>query len=255
VATVPPFTGGVDWRAVNPADYTDVVFVCGPMGNGWPIPELLARFAGARFIGINLTMLEALDVWNPFDVLLERDSSVTSRPDLALLAPSSTVPVVGVVQVHPQKEYTRGAHDAAKGAIERLIASRHVAAVPIDTRLDVNAGGLRTAAEVESLIARMDVIVTTRLHGLVLGLKNGIPVVAIDPIAGGAKLARQAATIGWPLCFEANADADELARAFDHCLTEEARAEARACATRARTQLLDVRERFLDALGLPAKTG
>ena len=49
---------------------------------------------------------------------------------------------------------------------------------------------LRTAEEVESLIARMDVVLTTRLHGLVLALKHGVPVVAIDPIAGGAKLRR-----------------------------------------------------------------
>ena len=43
---------------------------------------------------------------------------------------------------------------------DRLTASRPMAAVRIDTRLDVNATGLRAAAEVESLIARMDVVVT-----------------------------------------------------------------------------------------------
>jgi hypothetical protein len=52
----------------------------------------------------------------------------------------------------------------------------------------------------------------------------------------------------------ADAAADELARAFDHCLTAEARAQARACASRAISRLHDVRERFLEALALPAKT-
>ena len=60
---------------------------------------------------------------------------------------------------------------------------------------------MRTAAEVESLIARVDVVVTTRLHGLVLALKNGVPAVAVDPVRGGAKVCRQAQTLGWPYAY------------------------------------------------------
>ena len=36
VALAPPFAGGVDWRAVDPASYDNLVFVCGPFGNGEP---------------------------------------------------------------------------------------------------------------------------------------------------------------------------------------------------------------------------
>lgn len=36
VALAQPFQGGVDWRAVDPQDYSYVVFVCGPFGNGEP---------------------------------------------------------------------------------------------------------------------------------------------------------------------------------------------------------------------------
>src|SRR6478672_7330304 len=48
VAVAAPFSGGVDWQAVDPALYSDLVFVCGPFGNGWPIPEFLERFPKAR---------------------------------------------------------------------------------------------------------------------------------------------------------------------------------------------------------------
>jgi polysaccharide pyruvyl transferase WcaK-like protein len=44
-----------------------------------------------------------------------------------------------------------------------------------------------------------DVVVTTRLHGLVLALKQGVPVLAVDPVAGGARVATQAAAWGWPV--------------------------------------------------------
>ena len=257
VAVAPPFSGGRDWRAADPADYSDVVFVCGPFGNGSPIPEFLERFTGRRLIGLSLTMLEPLETWNPFTLLLERDSSATARPDLAFLASAPAVPVAGVVLAHDQPEYRNDAHDVANAALERLVASRPMAAVRIDTRLDVaNAAGLRTAEEVESLIARMDVVLTTRLHGLVLALKHGVPVVAIDPVLGGAKLQRQADTVGWPACFVAGAVSDgDVTRAFEYCLTATAREHARRAGDHARTRLSEVRDRFIQAMKSPARVG
>ena len=71
VAVASPFQGDVDWRSVDPENYSNVIFVCGPFGNGWPITEFLPRFDRCRLIGINLSMLESLDIWNPFDLLFE----------------------------------------------------------------------------------------------------------------------------------------------------------------------------------------
>jgi polysaccharide pyruvyl transferase WcaK-like protein len=139
-------------------------------------------------------------------------------------------------------------HQAANDAICRLTRSRPMAVVQIDTRLDINTTGLRTSAEVESLIARMDVVLTTRLHGTVLALKNGVPAIAIDPIAGGAKIRRQADTIGWAVCFNTDQlSDDDLSRAFEYCLTQEARTRAGECAERARQKLCVVRAEFIAA--------
>jgi Polysaccharide pyruvyl transferase len=247
VAHAPPFRGGVDWRRVPPEDYSHVLFVCGPFGNGAPLVEFLDRFAGRRLVGLNLSMLEPLEAWNPFDRLWERDSSACARPDLTFLARQPKAPVVGVILIHPQSEYRgRSRHREANAALRRLVAAREVAAVPIDTRLDDNGTGLRTPAEVEALIARMDAVLTTRLHGLALALKNGVPALAIDPVAGGHKITRQAEAVGWPLAFDVEALADAaLERAFDFCLTAEARAQARRCGERAAAVLQAVRDEFL----------
>src|SRR5207244_2792607 len=109
--------------------------------------------------------------------------------------------------------------EKANAAIQRLVALRKMSAVPIDTRLDIpNASGLRNPGEVESLIARMDVVLTTRLHGMVFALKNGVPAIAVDPIPGGDKIRRQAETIGWPLAFCAeDVTHEQLQQAFDYC--------------------------------------
>ena len=99
VALAAPFTGGIDWRDAAPAGYSHRVFGCGPLGNGEPVAELLERFEGHRRIGVNLTMLDRVENWNPFDLLLERDSSRLARPDLVFAAPPVGVPVIGLVSI------------------------------------------------------------------------------------------------------------------------------------------------------------
>jgi hypothetical protein len=251
IASMLPSLRGIDWRQADPAAYSDVVFVCGPAGSQTSVPDLLRRFPSSRHFGIDLTMLEAVEAWNPFDVLIERDSDIASRPDLSFVAVARKVPVLGVVLVEPYApEY--GARDmqaAARAAVARLINLREAAIVEIDTRLEQNRTGLRTADEVAALISRVDAVITTRLHGLVLAIKAGVPALAIDPVAGGAKIRQQAEAIGWPHVHVADqlVDAD-LNAALDLCLTEDARRLARACASRAVANVESIRNQFLAAL-------
>jgi hypothetical protein len=251
VALAPPFEGGIDWESVDPTVYSHVIFACGPFGNGEPITSLLQRFAHCRLLGLNLTLLDPVESWNPFDLLIERDSSRAVRPDLVFLSTEGRVPVVGLILSDVQLEYgERAWQKAVHETVEEFLASKEVAVVRIDTRLDVtNRGGLRTPREIESLIARMDCVVTTRLHGTVLALKNGVPAVAIDPIAGGAKISRQAEAIGWPIVLQADTLGQRgLEDAFLFCLSEEARGRARECARGAVRKLESVRDTLLAEL-------
>lgn len=237
VAAAKPFAfpGSVLWEKQDPERYTDIVFVCGPFGNGWPVTEMLSHFLKARLSGVNLSLLQSLKEWNPFTFLYERDSSRTSNPDITFCKPNAKVPVVGVILVHKQKEYgDRSHHDKANQAINKLIYSREMAVVKIDTVLEKNEGGLRTSGEVETLISKMDVVITTRLHGTVLALKNGVPVISIDPISGGAKITQQVRTFGWPLLFGVdNLDDKVLEEAFVYCLSNSARVKALDCSQNA----------------------
>jgi len=55
-----------------------------------------------------------------------------------------------------------------------------------------------------------------------LALKNNVPVVAVDPVAGRAKVKRQAETADWPCVFTADGATDrQLLQAFEFCLTED----------------------------------
>ena len=246
VALAPPFHGGVDWRSADPQSYSNVVFVCGPFANGKLESEFLGRFSNCNVVGLSLSMIEPLDVWNPFDTLLERDSSVGVRPDIVYLSHQARVPIVGVILVEP---YKAGTTQVTNAAIHQLVNAREMSTVAIDTRLDVNSTGLRSSAEIESLIARMDVVITTRMHGMVLALKNGVPAIAIDPEVGGAKVRRQAEEVGWPVVFNVDDLTDEaLQEAFDYCLTDDARAKVRECYQQATKTLQEVHDQFVSVL-------
>lgn len=250
IACARPFVGGVDWRTADPDMYSQVLFVCGPFGNGAPLTDFLNRYSRHRLLGLNLSMLESLERWNPFDVLFERDSSAVMRPDLSLAARTEHVPVIGIILRHSQSEYgTRNLSNHAHAIVDQALAMREAATVRIDTRLDQNTNWLRTPAEIESLIARMDVVITTRLHGLVLAIKNGVPAVAIDSIRGSGKITRQAQALGWPTCLAIeDLTVDALHLALDHCLLPEARAAAETCARRADSAVEQVHEEFLEAV-------
>ena len=245
IAVTSPFTGGVDRRSVDPSSYSHVLFVYGPFERKAMEIEFLKRFNKFRLIGLNLSMFEPLQAWNPFDLLLDRDSSDYATPDIVFHSQKRLVPVVGVCLV---ENYDKALVDDANESIYCLLSSREIATVHIDTRLDTNSTNLISPAEIEPLIAGMDVLVTTRLHGTVLALKNGVPAIAIDPVAGGHKIKRQADLIGCPVVFTVDVLTDQaLQKAFYYCLTREAQEKAKGCHDRAVVMVKKVRDRFTTA--------
>lgn len=249
----------LDPRRADPAAYTHLVVVCGPFTKEMFHKErdLFDRFAHCVWIGVNLSMLDPLASFNPFDFLIERDSELTSRPDLSLLHRSERLPVIGVCLAGTQPEYgTRQNHQLAELKIRSLLKRRNVAVLELDTKWPRarNSEGTANAAQYESLCARVDVLVTTRLHGMVLALKNGVPVVAVDAVNGGDKVTRQANILQWPEVFAADAVSDlDLELALDRCLAPEAKKAALDCACLARESLSDFGNQFAQALVSPAR--
>ena len=244
----------LDARKADPDAYTHLVVVCGPFTQAMFHKErdLFNRFAHCVWIGVNLSMLDPLASFNPFDALIERDSDVISRPDLSLLHRSERVPVVGICLAGTQPEYgSRQDHQLAEVKIRSLLKRRNVAVLELDTKWPQarNSAGIANVAQFESLCARVDVLVTTRLHGMVLALKNGVPVIAVDAVIGGDKVTRQADVLQWPEVFAVDTVSDaDLELALDRCLAPPARTAALECAEAARTVLSDFSKQFAQAL-------
>src|SRR5699024_12810231 len=101
------------------------------------------------------------------------------------------VPVVGVTAAPRQPEYgTRSPHADTHERLGRWLANKDCARVPLDTRLDTR-DWLHCAdtTQFDSLIHRTDLVVTTRLHGLVLAPRHGVPALAVHRVTGSAECA------------------------------------------------------------------
>ncbi|MGY1813529.1 polysaccharide pyruvyl transferase family protein [Blastococcus sp. SYSU D00820] len=202
VAEAPYLERGVHWRDVDPADYTHLVFVSGPIRRAPLLEELCATFAGATRWAVNVSVVEEAGR-ELFHGVWERDAPGLSRPDLAVASPPVSAPVVAVAFTPAQGEYgDRSRAEGVRGVIEEWLATRNLPWFELD--MDLYEKPYRRApVQVEALIRRADVVVSMRLHALVLGIKHDRPVIACDPIEGGAKVTAQAAALGWPLVLSA----------------------------------------------------
>lgn len=238
----------LDINGIDASPYTIFIYVCGP----WDDERkslLLPRFAHCLKVGVNVSVLNRDD--HGFDLLLPRDAPGLNIPDIVFAAkPVEPRPLIGLSLVHAQPEYgARQRHERAEEAVNAYLSTGRSVALPIDTLHVDNRTSTRTAAQLEGLIRRLDVVITTRLHGLVFSLRSGTPVVAIDPVAGGGKVTAQAKAVGWPLVLDGeNVDAAAIGRAVGQCLDDVmkdcvARSQVLAC-----ERLGEVRDRFLKML-------
>lgn len=225
---------GPSLAEAEPGRYTHLIFACGPLF-GEQVQRLHERYAHCRRIAVGVSVVDPADpAALGFHEVIARDGDGRQpRRDLSAQRPMPDVPVVGVALAPGQPEYgTRRAHDQVEAELTRWLNTKDCARVPFDTRLDLY--GWRnptTPAQTEAIIRRCDLVVTSRLHGMVLALKNGVPALAVDPVVGGAKVAAQALAWGWPAVLAARAETPalplaELERHWAWCLAGRAAATA-----------------------------
>ncbi|MGW7662906.1 polysaccharide pyruvyl transferase family protein [Streptomyces sp. NPDC054756] len=251
---------GPSLAEVRPEDYSHLVFVCGPL-HGPQLEELHRRFAHCVRIAVGTSVVDAAcPAVTGFHRVVARDAPRTEpRPDLSARASALPArPVVGVVLTHGQREYGgRRRHARVADEVTRWLAGRDCARLELETRLDAHDWRLcATPAQLEAVLSRLDLVVTDRLHGMVLALRAGVPALAVDPVEGGAKVTAQAHACDWPALVPANhVDAPTLDHWWAWCTTA-GRVHARQIAEGfGRGAARDGTEELLGALGVGAPTG
>ncbi|WP_083701559.1 polysaccharide pyruvyl transferase family protein [Tersicoccus sp. Bi-70] len=224
---------GLALTDADPGAYSHLVFCCGP-ATGTPIAQLHEAFAHATRIAVGVSVLDHDDpVTAGFHTVIPRDApGADPHRDLASrIAPApERVPVLGVYLTGEQGEYgSARRHESVTAVLTDWLRGLDAALLPLDTRLDPRDWRLPTgAAQVDAVLGRVDAVVSMRMHGLALALRQGVPVVAIDPVAGGGKVTAQARAWDWPaLVTTEDAGTAALTAHLDWCLSEAGRAAAR----------------------------
>lgn len=241
----PYFPRGQAWRRIDPAAYDGLIFVSGPLVQHDELRAMLKHFSTIRRIALNVSQVpDGLE--DCFDVLLERDGAVTCRPDLAMAAPPATSPVVGVALAPPQAEYPDGRQAETQQLIEDWVHERGFAVLPLQMDLLVDRRHELRPEQVESLVQRCDVVISMRLHAMIMAFRCARPVIAVDAVPGGAKVKRQADLLGWPAAVTVDElSRERLDRLLDFCSGPDAFAYLTAARQAALTGIDRLRVDFL----------
>ncbi len=182
---------GLAYEEADPARYSHVVFAGGPV-HGWQIREVHRRFAHCSRIAVGVSVDDPDDeTVAGFEEVLAGAHPGIATPDLAVGAPTDEVLVVGVI-LGPEPGPVRA-------SVTKWLAGLDCGRVPLDPRLAASDWEhCATPDQFTSILSHLDVAVTTRPDGLVLGLRAGIPVLAVDPVDGGGAVTAQADALGWP---------------------------------------------------------
>jgi Polysaccharide pyruvyl transferase len=242
VAWAPYLQRGLHWRTVDPMQYTHLLFVSGPLMDMPLMRELTSAFEHAQRWAVNVSAVPD-DARPLFHRVWERDAPGIARPDLAVGTTTPDVPVVAVAFAPAQEEYgTRSQAEQVRATLEGWLRTRGMPWFELDMDL-FDKPYERFPSQVEALIRRADVVLTMRLHGMVLALAHGVPVIACDAIVGGAKVSAQAAALGWPVVLRAGEiDPTTLDAALEHALSGTLTAELAEARRRGATGSAQARE-------------
>ena len=254
----------VQWDTALPNDFDAVMFVCGPILSFHPRTNaFFQRFASVPLAGVGVSMMPASHPHhtNPFRFVLAREGWGERHGDLAILAPQPIHapvrhrPKIGLSLRGRQTEYGEDrclwqqteslARELAKVARERIDAD----ILDIENHL---ARSGRMASEIEAQYGECSLVITSRFHGAIAAIRQGVPYVAIDQIKGGAKLTSLLAPLSWPHVYRIDQlDAAALRRTCaelvtrrDHPLLLAARREC----SRAANETLAALDRWLSTL-------
>jgi hypothetical protein len=208
----------VDFDAIDRQGYDAVVYVCGPITRGHK--KFFAGFPSTKKIAVGVSVTSGADPLTFIDAVYARDSESNRSFDLALADigyPHFKAGVdvrddrVAVCLVGGQAEYGNDdGHERAAALGEQASAGRKT--VPVQTLLDQTRP---IPASVEIDLQCASSLITTRMHGALLAIYHGVPVVSVDQIRGGAKVTRIVSQLEWPVFNAWTATPEQLTEELD----------------------------------------
>lgn len=212
---IPGHVPVTDLYAIKPA--AKVVFVCGPITHSQDLQDLLSNQGGAIKIAVGVSILANQARMNSqFHHIVARDGADPSYFDLAIsrtIEPTGCdrFETAGVCVRGPQGEYghnREGMFRRAEAIIQDALRHGSLRPKTIDTVLSA----VNSPEAIHAGFSSSDIVLTTRMHGALLALAAGKPVIAIDQVPGGAKVSSVVRKTGWPFVLQAETATNETVR-------------------------------------------
>ena len=207
----------IDVEGADQPHYDAVLYVCGPLTAGHK--HFLARFHASKKIALGVSITgRGTGTLNPLDFLdavYVRDSDLQSNFDLALadvgyphLMASTKIrdSRVAICLAGDQAEYgADDGFDKAEDLIQQVTTNHQI--VSVQTLL---ASTRPLPASVELDLQCSSALITTRMHGALLAIYHGVPLISIDQIRTGAKVTKMVTQLDWPVFNAWTADKFEV---------------------------------------------
>ena len=212
----------VDIRQINPDNYSDLLYVCGPVSH--TAKKLSEFFLKQRRVAIGVSAASIIPT-DIFHKVYLRDSEKEVNFDLALadigfphikVDPRQRQPGLSLCIVGSQGEYglDNGASLFGKQLTELLSSLRQKNKIFVQTLYNPNSPN-PLSAEIEIQCSRL--LLTNRMHGALLAIYHRLPVLVFDQIRYGAKVTRMMNKINWPVFNFYEFDNEKFNNNFELC--------------------------------------
>jgi hypothetical protein len=227
-------------------DYNAIIFVYGPLTD-YTLKPFMNKFANIKRFAVNVSLIEGNVVGEELNKVFARDSSSTANVDISLATESTLTPVVELIYVGKQYKYEGQDHKKVEAVVDETLNYLDYARIFIDTKLPNNDYSLKSSGQIEAVIKKMNVVITTRLHSALLSLRNGV--VVVDPVPSSAKVSRQMKMIGWPLLIKVSElDRLALSEAMSKAWKPEYSMLAKSLILQGKNELNTLRDEIIDTL-------
>ena len=224
-----------------------LAFVCGPIVYNRELVDFLSVHRRAKKLAVGVSVIARQHAMTElFDFIIARDGTHEQHFDIAVVdyeppaLRNRRFTKVGLCLRGAQSEYGRNIcqNEKSDGMLRGLAHELNLETLEIDTVI----GPDNSPSQILEKFEAVDIILTTRLHGSLFGLSKAKPIIAVDQIAGGAKVTSVLNAIEWPYVFQSNTislnDLKNCVERWEDCYPIDAIIASQANARRAARQTI-----------------
>ncbi len=198
------------------------IWVCGPVDFSYDKQQAVLGRDGAGWIVSSASVIRSMEATPVLaDLSTARDlAGSTAKADFAILAPATAKARRAAVMLRghqPEYRQDHSIHLSVERGVRDALRSTGHFPLALGTACPDGLDPEVAAAGIEDLFSSSDVVITSRLHGIIHALRAGKYPVVIDEIVNGGKVSACALAFGIPFLLPGEDFARQVVSAIESC--------------------------------------